>query len=105
MNEQRYYSQVGTRSRVSHSMRAGALAPGGAELSCPSRKVTAAGANTLNPARGQSRNVLALAANAQRDGHTGSAPPPPAEVWDAQERIPTWFIIGCAAGASRLPSI
>ncbi len=94
MNAQRAFYQVGTRSRVSHSMRAGALAPGGAELPCPSRKFTAAGASKLNPARGQSRNVLALAAHAQRDGHTGSTPPSPVEVWDAQERIPTWFIIG-----------
>ncbi len=33
--------------------------------------------------------MMALAAGAWRDGHTGSAPPPPAEVWDMRQHVPT----------------
>ena len=101
MNAQRFTNQVGTRSRESQTSVGG----GGSEPAVPSRESLAARAIKQGSRRGGERNVLALAADARRDGHAGSAPPgaeaPAGSVWDSRERVPTWFLGGCAAGAAR----
>ena len=109
MNAKHSNNQVGTSCCLSHSMRAGVSAPGGAEPVLSSGKTSAASATTLRSARGRSLGVLALAADALRGVSPSSAPPgakaPAFLKWDMQQHVPTWLIKGFAFGALRPGSL
>ena len=94
-------NQVGRGCARADFLRAGALAPGGAELACPSRKISAARATTLRPRRGLRCGVMALAADVHCDADAGSAPPPPADESARAQPRSTLILGGSAAGAAR----
>lgn len=91
-------TRVGLCSCASHFSVGG----GGAELSAWRGKWSAVEAGGgLFPRRRFC--VVALAAEALRDGRAGSAPPPPADVWDVREHIPTG--LDGAAWVARLSKV